>query len=134
MLGTEFSGGGQVAQELDHSVVEDVDHTALSGAHGPGRAETSGDSARRSRLCRKSLRLWRSTVADLGQSCWHGLCVQRQVPMVQTEQENPAEISQLQVLGKVVDMPVVMQCELPMVLTAQEPPGDSTVAGLGQGC
>ena len=42
MLGTECSGGGGL--NFDSSVVEDVDHTALSGAHGPGRAEPCGDS------------------------------------------------------------------------------------------
>ena len=56
MLATEFSGGGQVAQEFDHSVVEDVDHAALSGADGPDCAENRQGCAD-------------STVADFGQSC-----------------------------------------------------------------
>ena len=55
--GRVFSGGWQVAQELDpsvqpvnglnfnSSVVEDVYHSALSGAQGPGCAELRGVSA-----------------------------------------------------------------------------------------
>ena len=42
------------------------------------------------------------------------------------------EIQQVQILDKVVDLAIVVQLQVPMVLTVQKALGDSTVADLGQ--
>ena len=60
--------------------------------------------------------------------------MQSEMPMVLIAQKI-VEVPQLQIIDKVVDIPVDAQRQVSMVQTVQQNPVEySTVAGLGQGC